>query len=101
MVHFVGLLQVELVDVGVGAVDIGAVLDDEGGKPCRGIAKGSARPLDDAAAVLFAGITGKKAGALDRLQLGGNADLGEVVDRNLGHVRVRAVAVQQAGVEPV
>src|SRR6266853_1091182 len=43
-IELLGLLRVECVDVGIAAVDVGAVLDDEGSQSGRGIAKGTARP---------------------------------------------------------
>src|SRR6266853_4317119 len=99
MVELVRLLRVERVDVGIAAIGEGAVLDHKGGEPGRGVAEGAARRLDDALAVFLVGIAGVETGALDRLQLGADADLAEIVDRDLGHVRVGAVAIEQAGIE--
>src|SRR5690242_1202145 len=47
-VELVGLQRVELVDVGIAAVDVGAALDHEGSEPGGGIAKGGACSEDDA-----------------------------------------------------
>src|SRR6266446_3711731 len=58
VVELVGLLGMERIDVGVAAIGKGAVLDDKGGEPGRGIAEGAARPLNDPARVFLGGISG-------------------------------------------
>src|SRR6266851_7085106 len=101
VVELLGLLRVERIDIGIAAIGKGAVLDDKGGKPGGGIAKGAARPLNDPARVFLGGISGEKTGTLDRLQLEADADRREIVQRHFSHIRIRGVAVQQTRVEPV
>src|ERR1051325_1206880 len=94
VIEFVRLLGIGRVDIGIAAIGEGAILDDKRGEPRRGVAKGAARTLDNALRVFLAGISGEEAGPLDRFELGANSDLAEIVDRDLGHVRGRAIAIE-------
>src|SRR6476646_10766906 len=75
VIELVRLLRVQRIDVGIAARGEGAVLDDKGGEPGRGLAEGAARRLDDPLAIFLRGITGEESGALDRFEFRADADL--------------------------
>jgi len=75
VIELVRLLRIERIDIGIAAIGEGAVLDDKRGETRRGVAKGAARTLDDAFRVFLAGVSGEEASALDRFELGADAEL--------------------------
>src|SRR5215472_10841530 len=92
------LLLIERIDVGVVAVRVGTALDDKGGEPGRGIAKGAAATQDQVLEA-FIGPSLDKGGAFERPELYLKPDRLKVVEHRLGDIRVRRIAVEFAGVE--
>jgi hypothetical protein len=50
MVDLIGLLRVQLVDLGIAAINVGATLDDKRGQSARGVAKRRARAAENSVA---------------------------------------------------
>src|SRR5256886_3849227 len=94
------LILEERIDLRIAAVDIGTAGDDEGLQARRRVAKRAARRVREVLVLLVA-VAGPVRGALDRPQLGPDAELLQIVRDRLLHVRVRDVQVVFAGVEAV
>src|SRR5712692_338369 len=69
MIELDRLFVVELVDVGIAAIDIGAALDGERSHPCGGVAEGAAAAQHQVLVFLFA-ITLQEGRTFDRPQRG-------------------------------
>ena len=98
MVELDSLLLVELVEIGVVAVNKDAAFDDMRFKAGRGIAERPGTGLDDVLERLF-GISLDKGRPLDRPKFRPNADRLEIIENRLADVRVRRVAIIIAGIE--
>src|SRR5918997_1514480 len=93
-----GLLPIQLVDIGVGAVGKNAVLHDMRLDAGGSVAERSWAGLDQILE-LFLAEAFDKAGALDRPQLGTDADREKVVDHRLGDIGVGRIAIVFAAIE--
>src|SRR5262249_57707012 len=82
------LLREERVDVRIAAVGIGAVLRDECLEAGRGVAEGAAGALDQVLETLLR-VSLEKSRALQRSELGADADLFAVVERSLSELGLR------------
>src|SRR5262245_59521930 len=94
------LLRVQLVDVRIAAIDIGAALDDKGLEACGRVAEGAAATLNYVLVSLLR-VTLDKGCPLDRPELGADPHGLQVVERGLGEVRIRRIAEVLPGVETV
>src|SRR5262249_12066405 len=88
-----------LVDVGVTAVGISATLDDKGFETGGGVAEGSTGAHYESLVEFLLGIALEEGGALDRLQIGADASLAQVVDDGLANIGEGSIAIERAGVD--
>src|SRR5215472_7801966 len=94
------LLLVELIDVGVAAIDIGAALDDKGLQPGRGVAERAAA-AEDQVFELLVRIGLNNGRPFERPELEPDPHRLEIVEHRLGDIRIGRVAVELAAVEAV
>src|SRR5436853_3400793 len=95
-----GLILEERIDLRIAAVDIGTAGDDEGLQARCRVAERAARRVREVLVFLVA-VAGPVRSALDRPQLGLDAELLQIVRDRLLHVRIRDVQVVLAGIEAV
>ena len=100
-VELLHLLGKQRVDLGVGAVDVGAARGHVIVDPRGGVAEGSGSTLHDAATDLLLSPLAQEGDPLDGLEARLDADRVEVVGHGLGHVAVGGVAGELAGIEPL
>jgi len=98
MIELDSLLLIELVEIGVVAVNKNAALGDVSLEAGCGVAKGTGTRLNDVPERLF-GISLDEGRPLDRPKLRPDADRLEIVENRLSDVGVGRVAKVVAGVE--
>src|SRR3989441_1438729 len=99
-VHLARLLAEEPVDVRVAAVDVGATGGDERLEAGRRVPEGPGAALDDVPELLLP-VLGEERRALERPELGPDADRLQVIHDGLREVGVRNVTVVVTGIEAV
>src|SRR6059036_3087754 len=99
-VHLARLLAEEPVDVGIAAVDVGAGGGDERLEAGRRVPEGPGAALDDVPELPLP-VLGEEGRALERPELGPDADRLQVIHDGLREVGVGHVAVVVTGVEAV
>src|SRR5262245_50514384 len=93
------LLAVKCVDIGIGSIDEYAACNHLRLKAGRGVAEGARPGLDDVFEGLF-GVGLEERDALNRPELGPDADRAETIYHRLADVGVRGIAIVVSGVEP-
>src|SRR5262245_12983915 len=97
-IEFNRLLPVERVDIRVCSIDEYAACDHLCLKPGRGVAESTRTCLDDIFESFF-GVGLEERDALNRPELGPDADRAKTIQNSLADIGVRGIAIVVAGVE--